>query len=125
MASYGEEIPAGMTRLISLTLRVGVGLSAALALVGLGLLLAGPQAAFTAATIQGTPFSITGFASGLVQARALDVLLLAFLVLIATPLVRVIISVALFANVRDRQFTVLTLTVLLLLAASVLIGALT
>jgi uncharacterized membrane protein len=120
-----NELPPSMTRWISSTLRVGVVLSAVLALVGLGILLAGPATAFTAATVHGTPFSGPVFLSGLAHGQALDILLLAFIVLIATPLVRVIISVVLFAKIGDRPFTVLTLTVLLLLGVSVLIGGVT
>jgi uncharacterized membrane protein len=118
-----DDLPPSMTRWISSTLRVGVGLSAALALVGLGILLTGPENAFTAATVLGTPFSSSVFLSGLAHGHAVDILLLAFIVLIATPLVRVVISVVLFARIGDRPFTVLTLTVLLLLGVSVLIGA--
>jgi uncharacterized membrane protein len=118
-----EDIPPAMTRLISLTLRVGVVLAAVLALVGLGLLLQGSTAAFTAATVHGATFTGAGFLSGLAHAQAVDVLFLAFLILILTPLFRVVISVGLFAQVGDRPFTALTVTVLLLLGASVLIGA--
>jgi uncharacterized membrane protein len=118
-----EDIPPGMTQLISLTLRVGVVLAAVLAVVGLGLLLQGSTAAFTAATVQGAVFTGGGFVSGLAHAHAVDVLFLAFLVLILTPLFRVVISVGLFAQVGDRPFTALTLTVLLLLGVSILVGA--
>ena len=118
-----QEIPPGMTRLISLTLRVGVVLAAALALVGLGLLLHGSIAAFAAATVHGAPFTGAGFVSGLAHGQAVDVLFLAFLVLILTPLFRVVISVGLFAQVGDRPFTALTVTVLMLLGVSILIGA--
>jgi uncharacterized membrane protein len=118
-----KDIPPTMTWWISSTLRVGVVISAGLALVGLGILLAGPVGAFTAATVHGTPLSGPVFLSGLAHGHALDILLLAFIVLIATPLVRVIISVVLFAKIGDRPFTILTVTVLLLLGVSVLIGA--
>jgi uncharacterized membrane protein len=118
-----EDIPPLMTRLISLTLRVGVVLAAILALIGLGLLFQGSTAAFTAATVQGATFTGAGFVSGLAHAHAVDVLFLAFLVLILTPLFRVVISVGLFAQVGDRPFTALTVTVLLLLGVSILIGA--
>jgi uncharacterized membrane protein len=119
-----SDLPPAMTRLVSLTLRVGVGLSAVLAIIGIGLLLGGSTAAFAAATVHGAAFTGVAFASGLARGQAVDVLLLAFLVLILTPLFRVVISVGLFARVGDRPFTALTLTVLLLLAASVAIGAL-
>jgi uncharacterized membrane protein len=123
--SAEDRVPPQLTRLIAFTLRAGVGLSAVLAIIGLGLLLTGSGASFSAATVHGAPFSGAGFVSGLAHGTAVDVLFLAFLVLIATPLVRVVISVVLFGRVGDRPFTMLTLTVMLLLGASVLIGALT
>jgi uncharacterized membrane protein len=118
-----DDVPRAMNRLISQTLRIGVLLSAVLAVVGLSLLVAGPLSGFTTAAVQGTPFHASAFLSGLVHGQALDVLLLAFIVLIITPLVRVIISVALFAQAHDRPFTLLTLTVLLLLGISILVGS--
>jgi len=122
-ASTDDTLPPAMTRLIARALRIGVGLSAALAIIGLSVLLLGPAAIFTAATVHGAPFSGPGFVSGLAHGQGMDILLLAFIVLIATPLIRVIISVGLFARAGDRPFTTLTLTVLLLLGLSVLIGA--
>jgi uncharacterized membrane protein len=116
-------LPPAMSRLISRTLRVGVVTSAALALVGLCLLLGGPASGFSADVVHGTPFTGTAFLSGLLHGQAVDVLFLAFIVLIATPLLRVIISVALFAQIGDRPFTTLTVTVLVLLGLSILIGA--
>jgi uncharacterized membrane protein len=118
-----DDVPRAMNRLISQTLRIGVLLSAALAVVGLSLLVAGPLTGFSSATVHGTPFRAFDFLSGLAHGQPLDILLLAFIVLIVTPLIRVIISVALFAQAHDRPFTVLTLTVLLLLGVSILVGS--
>jgi uncharacterized membrane protein len=117
-------IPPVLPKLISYTLRIGVVLAAALAIIGLVLLLSGPATAFAASVTTSAPFSLAAFFAGLRSGRATDFLFLAFLVLIATPLVRVIISVAMFASARDRPFTLLTLSVLILLAISVVIGGL-
>jgi uncharacterized membrane protein len=122
-ARTADDVPPAMTKWISWNLRVGVLLSAALAVVGLGLLLAGPTTSFNTAAVHGTAFSGLAFLSGLAHGMALDVLFLAFIVLIATPLIRVIISVILFARIGDRPFTLLTVTVLFLLGVSILIGA--
>lgn len=113
-----------MARWVSRTLRVGVGLSALLALAGLALLLRGSTLSFTRVATQGTPVTLGDFATGLAHGSGVDVLILAFLVLIATPLARVVISVGLFASVHDRPFTALTLAVLALLGASALVSAL-
>lgn len=121
----GDTLPADLGRLISWTLRVGVTLSAALALVGLGLLLAGTGTGFDTSVVTGAPFPGPRFLSGVLGGNGTDVLFLALLVLIATPLIRVIISVLSFARSGDRRFTALTLTVLLLLGIGVLLGATT
>jgi uncharacterized membrane protein len=118
------DIPTSMNRLISSTLRIGVTLSATLTLLGLILLLAGPTGRFSVAATHGTPFTGSAFVSGLLHGQSLDILFLGFIVLIATPLVRVIISVVLFGKIGDRPFTQLTLTVLVLLGLSILIGSL-
>lgn len=117
-----DDVPPAMTRLIALTLRIGVGISAGLAVIGLALLLAGPTAVFVTVSVHGVAFSGAAFVSGVAHGHAVDILFLAFIVLIATPLMRVIISVGLFARVGDRPFTALTLSVLLLLGVSVLVG---
>ncbi len=118
-----EDVPPKLARLIYLTLVIGVGTSATLMVAGLVLLLAEPTTAFTTATTQGASFTRAGLATGLRRGQAVAVLLIAFLVLIATPLFRVVISTVEFATAHDRPFTILTLTVLLLLALSVLLGA--
>jgi len=117
------NVPPVLPQLIYYTLRIGVGIAAALILLGVGLLVAGSTASFTTATEQGSPFSLAGLANGLAGGRAAEILLLGFLVLILTPLIRVVFSVLTFAVARDRAFTVLTVTVLALIGASVLVGA--
>lgn len=121
--SIESNVPPILPQLISVTLRLGVAISATLILLGLGLLLSGPAVSFTNATVQGVPFSLSGLILGVSQGRAADVLLLGFLVLIATPLVRVMLSAVMFATAGDRAFTILTVSVLLLLGVSVLLGA--
>lgn len=118
-----ENVPRFLPPLIYYTLRAGVAVWALLALIGIGLLLSGTAGAFSAAAFHGTPFSLSGLVKGLATFKPADVLLLGFLVLIVTPLFRVVISVVSFAIARDRAFTVLTVSVLLLLGVSVVIGS--
>jgi uncharacterized membrane protein len=120
-----DDLPPTMARFISDVLRYGVAISALLGVLGLALLLSGPASVFSAATEHGAPFSAHAFVEGLFQGHAVDILLLGFMVLIATPLARVVTSVVMFARVRDRPFTILTLTVLVLLGASVVVLAFT
>lgn len=121
--SEEETVPRGLRRVITYNLRIGAGLAAVLILLGLVLLTRDPASVYAMATVRGSSFSLSGLGSGLLHGQATAVLLLGFLVLIATPLTRVIISVVSFAVARDRAFTLLTVCVLLLLGATVFITA--
>lgn len=117
-----SQVPVLLPRLISATLKGGIAVSAALILVGLGVLATGSAPFFVSQTVHGAPFSLSGFVRGLAQGQAVDLLLLGFLVLILTPLVRVVLSSAMFAAARDRPFTILTVSVLVVLGVSVVVG---
>lgn len=116
-----ENVPPLLPRIISYNLRIGAGLSAALILLGLLLLAGDPASVYTMATIRGASFSLSNLGPGLLHGQGTSVLVLGFLVLIVTPLTRVIISVVSFAVVHDRAFTLLTVCVLVLLGATVFI----
>lgn len=114
-------VPGRMRGLVSRVLRGGVALAAALLVVGLALLVArGPVALLTAPP----PFSLGQLVAGLVAATPSAYLLLGFLVLVLTPVTRVVISVGLFASAGDRTFLALTLFVLAVLVSSVVLGVL-
>jgi uncharacterized membrane protein len=85
-----------LERTIGIVLRVGVGLSSMCFGVGLALTFAG------------------------VPATANLLLQIGIVVLLATPVARVIVSVAEYAQQRDWTFTVLTIIVLVELAAGAL-----
>jgi uncharacterized membrane protein len=59
---------------------------------------------------------------GLVRLEGRSVITVGLLILIATPVLRVALSVVLFAVQRDRAFAVITATVLVLLLISFLLG---
>lgn len=62
------------------------------------------------------------FAHGLVTFRSAAVLTLATMVLIATPITRVVISIVAFASNRNFKYVAVTVTVLLILITSILLG---
>ena len=111
------NVPPALQGLVSGALRVGVGLAAVLLLVGL-------LWAFASGGM--TPLASTGGANlvggALAHPGPSTVLLAGVLVLILTPVSRVVISLSLFASVRDLAFVGLTATVLVLLAASIYVG---
>ncbi len=127
MADLGNpsqgDVPPVLRKAIYYTLRVGVGAAVLLLVVGTAFVLSGPSGVFGTLTTSGVAFSFRGLSSGSVTGRGTDLLLLGFLVLILTPLARVVISAIAFGTVRDRAFTALTLAVLALLGVSMLLGA--
>ena len=124
------EGAAGMDLLISRLLRSGVLTSLALVLSGLALMfvhhpsylrsaealrrLTTPGAAF--------PTSLGDVAAGFRDARGQAVVAAGLLVLVLTPILRVALSILLFARRGDRAFVAITTTVLAILLASFLLG---
>ena len=114
-----EGVPSHMRGWVSGTLRVGAAIALVILTAGLILLALRDGSA---------PFAGSGHADdvlqGLLAGQASAALLLGLLVLIVTPLVRVVVSASLFSAAGDRRFVGLTLFVLACLLASVAIGVL-
>ncbi len=68
------------------------------------------------------PHSIPEVAAGLAAGRGQAIVALGLLVLLATPVIRVALSLVLFLRDRDRTFATLTLVVLVLLFISLALG---
>lgn len=116
--------------LISRLLRTGVLASLALIVAGTALTflhhpaylsdraaldgLTGPQASF--------PHTIPTVMAGVADLRGQAIVALGLLVLIATPVLRVAVSIATFAYQRDRTFVAVTTAVLFLLLLSFALG---
>jgi uncharacterized membrane protein len=66
--------------------------------------------------------SITEFIAGLVTGRSAAVLTLATVILIATPITRVVVSIFTFAANRNHKYVAVTVIVLLILITSILLG---
>jgi uncharacterized membrane protein len=68
------------------------------------------------------PHSLTAMAQGLAHADPLSVVTLGLVVLLATPVVRVAVSIVAFGLERDWRYVAITVTVLVILVASFLLG---
>jgi uncharacterized membrane protein len=115
---------------ISVVLRAGVVISVALVLVGTSMSFAnhhdylsdpaaldrvvGPEADF--------PRTLPDVASGIANGHGRAVVALGLLVLVATPVIRVAVSIIAFARLRDRTFVLITSVVFALLLVSFALG---
>ena len=121
---------ATVQRLISTVLRVGVLTSMALVVVGtLITFLAHPRYATHDSALHhlehspaAFPHSLSGVIDGVAAGRGPAIVLLGLIVLVATPVVRVAISIVIFSIERDRKFVAITAFVLLMLLASFALG---
>jgi uncharacterized membrane protein len=68
------------------------------------------------------PTTLSGVLHGIAQGQGRAIIAAGLLTLIATPILRVAVSIAIFAITGDRTFTAVTVAVLALLMISFLIG---
>jgi uncharacterized membrane protein len=111
-----------MDLLISYVLRGGVTLSAGLLILGALLYYARVFSAGTPAHPPPFPHTLAGVFHGLAQGDPLAILSLGLLVLLLTPVARVVVSILAFARERDRLYVAITTLVLLILLVSFLLG---
>jgi uncharacterized membrane protein len=114
---------------LSLLLRGGVIVSSLIVIVGLVLMyfhhpgyFHRAVAAETVAREMAFPHTVGEVYRGLLAWQGRSVILLGLFVLIATPVLRVALSVLVFLHQRDRMFVVITLIVLSLLLLSFMLG---
>jgi uncharacterized membrane protein len=106
--------------IISHVLRSGVVASASVIL--LGVLWFYLQMAITGHATLTYPHSLLGVAQELARGEPLALVALGLLILLLTPILRVAISIFIFALERDWLYTVITLVVLIILLISLLLG---
>jgi len=116
--SSNEPMVATTYSLIGWVLQGGVFLSAAVIVLGLLLELVQPDK-FAPQKLQLFPQTFAQVWSGVLALHPQAVIALGLLLLIATPVMRVAVSVVAFAVERDRRFVVITLIVLLILLFSI------
>jgi uncharacterized membrane protein len=118
-----------MNKILGIVLRSGVILSGAIIAIGTGLFLANHSLDDTSAYLAynpglihhgNFPTSLTSIGSGLASLDPSSIIQLGFLVLLATPVTRVALSLLLFAAEKDRKFVYLTGAVLAILLFSML-----
>lgn len=97
-------------------LLIGLYLSVTLILFGLGLAL------FTHQTISDKVFPLQSLVSGALAMNASSFLSLGLLVLIATPIIRVVTSFISFLVEKDWRFAAITLVVLATVLVSIILG---
>lgn len=114
---------------ISRLLRAGLG--ASLACIAVGTLISflrHPDYLYSARALERltapgvAPHQLSAVFDGLWRARGQALVMVGLLLLIATPVLRVALSVFIFQRERDRPMVALTFTVLLLLLLSIAIG---
>lgn len=123
-ATAGQTEPDRRLRqtelVISHVLRGGVVVSAAIIFVGvvwfyLQMAIAGP-------VTLAYPHSFSGIFRRLFHGQPLAMVALGLLILLLTPILRVAISIVVFALEHDWLYTVITITVLIILLVSLLLG---
>lgn len=123
-AAAGGAADSIITTAISLVLRIGVFLSAGIMAIGLAWYLLqtpnGPLGQiFQATRTDLLPNPIVGSISGTAQLQPQAIIALGVLVLLATPVIRVAASIALFLAEKDMLYTVITTIVLIILLLSI------
>ncbi|HLZ21502.1 MAG TPA: DUF1634 domain-containing protein [Ktedonobacterales bacterium] len=108
---------------ISYVLRIGVLLSALIILVGVvsfyhSYFTASGHAVNTAAF----PHTLGGVGAGLAHGDSLAIIMFGLLVLLMTPVARVVVSIVAFALERDWRYVVITSIVLCILIISFVLG---
>lgn len=125
----GPSDPESMHLIISKVLRIGVVLSSAVIVVGTALLVASegfssaaPYLAYNPGQVPhgDFPVSFSALVQGILSLSPFAVIELGVLLLLATPVSRVLFSVFLFAAERDRMYVYITLGVLCLLLFSLI-----
>ncbi len=107
-----------LNRLVSVTLRTGVLTGAFLCLVGLTVWAAG---GFKSASFAPTSDIYKAIVSGW-SGNLTGIVYLGVVALIATPIARVVISVAYFSAERDKRYVAITLVVLTMLLFALVSG---
>ena len=117
----------GIEQMVSVLLRTGVLLSGAVVVAGaIYFLLRHHAEPADFSHFHGEPLSnrsLHGIIAGAISLRARSIIQAGILMLIATPVLRVVFSLIGFAMERDRAFVVITAVVLCALLVSLISGA--
>jgi uncharacterized membrane protein len=111
-------------KIVCLVLRIGVILSAAIICIGLAMLVAEGTIAHTMRIDAAVayPRDLGALFSGLLALDPASVIALGLVVLIATPFIRVAVSIMAFALERDWRYVAITAIVLAILFSGIILG---
>ena len=126
-----EQAPRWVDTALSRLLRGGVLLSIAIVTIGIVVTFAHHPEYFSSRPSLGTltqpgahfPSSISNVLSGVRDLSGQAIVMAGLLLLIATPVARVALSVVIFIIVRDRLYAAITATVFVILLISFAVGA--
>ena len=107
-----------LNQVVSYSLRAGVLASAILSVLGLAL-----WAAHGFGTLSSVSIGLGGIIGAALAGDESGIIYLAVVVLIATPIFRVVVSTAYFAKQQDGKYVGITLVVLAMLVFALLSGA--
>lgn len=107
---------------ITLLLRVGVVLSAVIIVIGMAVTMVHHPEYFSSRQVLGYPNTLLEVASGVLHGQGPAIMMAGLLVLIATPVARVALSVVIFIFERDRLYIAITATVFVILMFSFAVG---
>jgi len=120
-----DTVPSRAVEIVvSLVLRIGVVLSAAIICLGLALLVAGGIISNEIRIDAAIPYprDLGALLAGILALDPASVMSLGLVVLIATPFARVAVSIVAFALERDWRYVVVTALVLTVLVAGIALG---
>ena len=119
-----------MNDILGLVLRLGVVLSGLVIAIGTGLFVANHSMDDTSSFLTynpaivphgNFPASLSAIFTGIISLDPASIIQLGFLILLATPVTRVALSLFLFAAEKDRLYVYITATVLVILLFSMLV----
>jgi len=115
--------PEALRLAVSRVLTIGVAISAALLIIGVVLAaFVGWTGSLTGAALPSEPvYTLPGLLGGLAALQPLAIAQLGLFVLVLTPILRVLTSLILFIEERDRVYVLVSLGVLAILLTSLLL----
>jgi uncharacterized membrane protein len=111
------DISAG----IAWILQVGIIVSSIIIILGMALLLFSPQG-LAGTSLQSFPDTVSQIWTGLLTFQPMAIIVLGLLILMATPVIRVVASIVAFGVEHDPIYVIITLIVLAILCAGFLFG---
>jgi uncharacterized membrane protein len=111
-----------MNTAITMLLRIGVLLSVGIIAIGMAITFLGHPDYFSSRPVMRMPSTIGEVIAGVHLGSGLAIMMAGLLVLIATPVARVALSIVIFVIARDRLYTAITVAVFVILMIAFAVG---